>query len=81
MFSFFFLKAKDAQEDLAQHLAASSKCQVDSSTFRKGWIRNDLCGRIAAKQILFLKVLVPLFKELVSWLLLVYKDHFCSTSV
>ena len=40
---------------LAQHLAASSGCQVDPSTVWRSLIRNGLCGRVAAKKPLFQK--------------------------
>ena len=41
--------------DLALHLAASSRCQVDPSTVQISLIRNGLCGRVAAKKQLFRK--------------------------
>ena len=41
---------KKSSKDLAQHLAVSSGCQVDPSTFRRSLIRNGLCGRVAAKK-------------------------------
>ena len=40
---------RKSSKDLAQHLAASSGCQVDPSTVQRSLIRNGLCGRVAAK--------------------------------
>uniref|UniRef100_A0A3Q3JX60 Uncharacterized protein n=1 Tax=Monopterus albus TaxID=43700 RepID=A0A3Q3JX60_MONAL len=46
---------KKFSKDLAQHLAASSGCQVDPSTVQRSSVRNNPCGKTAAKKPLFQK--------------------------
>ena len=46
---------RKSNKDIAQHLAASSGCQIDPSTVRRSLIRNGLCGRVATKKPLFWK--------------------------
>lgn len=45
-----FSDRKKSTKDLAQHLAASSGCQVDPSTVWRSLMRNRLCGRAEAKK-------------------------------